>query len=58
MQDFWMGPDGIVSQLHADSSDNILVMIDGTKKFVVFPPTDKEYLYPNYGIDFVSAAQC
>jgi len=43
---FWMGPHDIVSRLHHDSSENILVQVHGTKKFIIFPPEQGIYLYP------------
>jgi len=43
---FWMGPDELVSRLHHDASENVLCMVHGTKRFVLFPPSQSKYLYP------------
>lgn len=46
---FWMGPDQLVSRLHHDSSENLLCQVHGIKKFVVYPPSMSQHLYPFEG---------
>ena len=41
---FWMGEDRSISSLHQDPYENIYCVINGTKKFILYPPTDEVYL--------------
>jgi len=41
-RNFWVGPGGIISRLHHDSSENILAMVAGSKRCVLFPPSSKK----------------
>lgn len=45
---FWFGGDSCKSALHWDTFDNFFVQIFGNKKFLLFSPTQTEYLYPTY----------
>jgi len=45
-RNFWMGPGEMVSRLHHDASENVLCMVFGYKRFIVFPPSQTQYLYP------------
>jgi len=45
-RNFWMGIDGIISRAHHDGSENILAQVAGQKRFLVFPPSQGEFLYP------------
>jgi len=42
----WIGPAGTKSVLHHDAEDNILAMVRGRKKFVLFAPSDTKNVYP------------
>lgn len=48
MSDFnlWVGPSGHVECLHYDPMDGTLVQLHGTKKIVLFPPSQSRNLYP------------
>mmetsp|Transcript_12411 Transcript_12411/g.15448 ORF Transcript_12411/g.15448 Transcript_12411/m.15448 type:complete len:331 (-) Transcript_12411:48-1040(-) len=41
---FWMGDNRSVSSLHKDHYENLYTVIRGTKKFTLFPPTDRPFL--------------
>jgi len=45
-RNFWFGPGGMVSRGHHDSSENVLAMLSGKKKFKLFPLAAKQFLYP------------
>jgi len=45
-RNFWFGPGGMVSRGHHDSSENMLAMLSGKKKFKLFPIQAKKFLYP------------
>ena len=44
----WMGnsPDSITTPLHHDFNDNLYVVVEGRKHFVLFPPEQAPNLYP------------
>jgi hypothetical protein len=42
----WMGRGRNASTLHYDSYDNLYVLLSGRKHITLFPPGDREYLYP------------
>lgn len=42
----YMGPGGHITNLHYDILDGTLVQLHGTKKVVLFPPTQTNNLYP------------
>lgn len=46
---FWLGPRGNVSPLHYDPLDNFLAQVMGTKRCVLFDPSQSDYLYPYDG---------
>lgn len=43
----WFGPKGTVSPLHFDPKHNLLCQIAGTKKIILYPEKDSQYLYPH-----------
>lgn len=43
---FWLGFDGIVTPLHFDTSENLLGVIRGCKRLVLFAPEETDNLYP------------
>jgi lysine-specific demethylase 8/hypoxia-inducible factor 1-alpha inhibitor (HIF hydroxylase) len=42
----WVGPAGHVESLHYDPTDGTLIQLHGTKKIVLFPPSQTTNLYP------------
>lgn len=40
-----MGPDDAVTSLHKDHYENIYCVVNGTKTFTLFPPSDLPFLY-------------
>jgi len=40
-----MGPNNAVTSLHKDHYENIYCVINGTKTFTLYPPTDLPFLY-------------
>jgi lysine-specific demethylase 8/hypoxia-inducible factor 1-alpha inhibitor (HIF hydroxylase) len=42
----YMGPGGHITSLHYDIMDNTLMQLHGTKKLVLFPPSQAANLYP------------
>lgn len=50
----WLGPEGVVSTLHFDSSHNFFVQLYGHKRFVLVPPEDsRRVYYPCYGFEML-----
>ncbi|KAG8976367.1 hypothetical protein FRB93_013275 [Tulasnella sp. JGI-2019a] len=51
----WIGrsKDGSSSGLHHDFHDNLYCLLQGRKRFVLYPPSSSEHLYPNGKIDTV-----
>jgi len=45
-RNLWMSGEGIVTQLHFDLPDNLICMVRGRKRFVVFAPAEREHLQP------------
>jgi hypothetical protein len=43
----WFGSSGNLTPLHYDNAENHFVQIYGEKTFVLFPPDQSEFLYPN-----------
>ena len=41
----WIGVQPTISPLHYDDYENLLCQTQGEKEVILFPPTDKEYLY-------------
>lgn len=48
LSSIWMGHAGVTAHTHYDRSHNFFVQIYGTKRFILFPPSQAEslYLYP------------
>lgn len=42
----WVNFGNIASNMHYDTEDNMLVQIQGTKRVLLFPPSEKRFLYP------------
>lgn len=42
----WMGRGNNASRLHYDDYDNLYVVLTGRKHITLFPPEDRDYLYP------------
>lgn len=42
---FWFGPAGAFSTLHFDNADNLFAQVYGRKRFVLFAPDQRSYLY-------------
>lgn len=40
----WIGESGCVTPLHCDGGDNIVYQLVGSKKWILFPPSDLRYL--------------
>ena len=45
---WWIGKGGEVSLLHNDLQDNVLHLVRGRKRVVLFSPSDAPYLYETY----------
>lgn len=45
----WFGPGGTVSPLHHDPYHNLLAQVVGSKRVMLYPPSDSLYLYPYEG---------
>jgi len=43
---FWIGPGGHVESLHYDTFDGTLAQLHGSKRLVLFPPSQLNNLYP------------
>ena len=41
----WLGPAGTVTPLHCDYDDNLFAQIWGSKRFVLYPPHQADFLY-------------
>jgi hypothetical protein len=41
----WLGPAGTVTHLHRDGSDNLFAQIWGSKRFILYPPHARPFLY-------------
>lgn len=41
----WVNMGGVNTLLHYDGYDNVLCQVQGTKRIVLFAPSDREYLY-------------
>ena len=57
----WLGPQGAITPLHKDSTDNFSCQLWGEKKWTLFPVRDLPYLYmtiprPNDFPDFATSA--
>lgn len=46
---FWFGSEGVTAYTHYDTSHNLHTIIQGRKKFIIFPPSAYKYLklYPS-----------
>jgi hypothetical protein len=44
---FWLGPAGTVAQLHWDPGHNLVAQVRGQKHWILIPPEDSTYTYPN-----------
>lgn len=42
----WVGPSGHVESLHYDTLDGTLIQLHGSKKILLFPPSQTKNLYP------------
>lgn len=53
----WMGrsPTPIVTPLHHDFEDNLYVVVEGEKRFLLFPPRDAPALYPRGTIERIES---
>jgi len=54
----WMGADHTVSSLHYDLPQNFLVLLRGTKQFLMCSPADSPLLYQNSGEKFPQMSRC
>ena len=52
----WIGKMGSTTGLHSDDEENILCQIRGTKRVYLYPPSEREFLYPNKKYD--SGTEC
>jgi hypothetical protein len=43
----WLSHPGVVAQTHYDTQHNVFVQVQGTKRFLLFPPSAELYSYPN-----------
>jgi hypothetical protein len=43
----WLSHPGVVAQTHYDTQHNVFVQVQGTKRFLLFPPGTELYSYPN-----------
>ena len=43
---FWMGSGGQRTPIHYDDAENLLTLIDGTKKIRLYDPSQSNFLYP------------
>lgn len=42
----WVNFGNVTSNLHYDTEDNLLLQVQGTKQVILFPPSEREKLYP------------
>jgi hypothetical protein len=42
----WVGRAGTLSPLHFDVAENLFAQVHGRKRFVIYPPAQRRYLYP------------
>ncbi|MBD1912837.1 MULTISPECIES: cupin-like domain-containing protein [unclassified Leptolyngbya] len=42
----WIGPGGHIECLHYDPTDGVLIQLHGTKRLILFPPSQTANLYP------------
>lgn len=54
---FWFGGDSCKSALHWDVFNNFFMQIFGKKRFLLFSPSQTEYLYPEYGTNYPHTAR-
>lgn len=47
---FWLGAGGTQSLPHTDFEENIMVMLAGTKQFVITQPADRRLIYTGVGV--------
>ena len=45
----WLGPADVVSPCHYDPFQNVLCQVIGSKRVILYSPSDSEYLYPARG---------
>jgi len=43
----WLSHPGVVAHTHYDTQHNMFIQIHGTKRFLLFPPTEELFSYPN-----------
>jgi hypothetical protein len=43
----WLSHPGVVAQTHYDTQHNVFIQVQGTKRFLLFPPTTNLYSYPH-----------
>lgn len=53
----WFGGDRCKSGLHWDVFNNFFIQISGKKRFLLFSPSQTEYLYPEYGTRYPHTAR-
>lgn len=42
---FWLGPMGTYTPLHFDLTNNLLAQVRGSKRIILLPPSETQYLY-------------
>ena len=43
----WLSHPGVVAQTHYDTQHNVFIQIHGSKRFLLFPPAEELFQYPN-----------
>ena len=43
----WLSHPGVIAQTHYDTQHNFFIQIHGTKRFLIFPPSEELFQYPN-----------
>ena len=43
----WVGPKGATTGLHSDDEDNVLLVLSGAKRVLLYPPGARRHLLPN-----------
>ena len=43
----WLSHPGVVAQTHYDTQHNVFIQIHGSKRFLLFPPSEELFQYPN-----------